>query len=46
MRHMTIALNVYNTVVYTRSLKGEQIHLLSDSQRRLLGHLRREGLIG
>ena len=44
MQSMSVLLNVYNTVSYMRSLKGEQIHNLTDSQRRLIRDLMDQGI--
>ena len=41
---MTVLTNVYNTVAYLRNLHGEQIHQLTDSQRRLLRWLMDQGI--
>lgn len=45
LTRMTAAGNVYRALSRYRSLKGHQIHSLSDSERRLLGGLQRNGLL-
>lgn len=45
MAQMAAASNVYQTLSRYRGLRGEQIHSLSHSERRLLGYLQRQGLL-
>jgi hypothetical protein len=42
---MTVALNIYVTLKAYRSMKGTEIHGLSDGQRRILRLLRDEKMI-
>ena len=45
MHRMKVAVNIYNALSGYRNLKGNQIHNMTDSQRRMVGALRKEGLI-
>jgi hypothetical protein len=45
MHRMKALNNIYRVVSHLRSLQGEAIHTLSDSERRILGALIDEGLI-
>ena len=45
MKRMTAAGNVHRVLSRYRSLRGHQIHSLSDSERKLLGQLQRSGLL-
>ena len=44
IQSMTVLSNVYDTVAYMRNLKGEQIHQLTDAQRRLIRWLMDQGI--
>lgn len=37
--------NVWRTISRLRNLKGEQIHSLSESERKLIAYLLREGIL-
>jgi len=39
MQGMSVTLNIYDTISYMRTLKGSDIHRLTDSQRRLLRYV-------
>lgn len=43
MYTMTGLRNIYRTIAKLRSLRGEQIHSLGDSERRLIGWLMKGG---
>ena len=45
MHRMTIAANVYHVVIHLRSLVGDQIHSLSDPERRIIKVLLEEHII-
>ena len=44
MQNMAVLSNVYETVSYMRNLHGEQIHRLTDAQRRLIRWLIDQGI--
>ena len=44
MQNMTVLSNVYDTVSYMRNLHGDQIHRLTESQRRLIRWLIDQGI--
>jgi len=44
MQNMSAQLNVYNTVAYLRTLKGRDIHRLTDGQRRTIRWLQDQGI--
>ena len=45
MQRMTITTNIYNAVMRIKSLKGKEIHKLSDNDRRILRMLMDQGLL-
>lgn len=42
---MTVYLNIYRAVSKLRSAQGEEIHRLTDGDRRIIGELRRSGVL-
>ena len=42
---MDICTNVYNAVSRVRNMQGEQIHQLTDGERKIIGFLRKEGML-
>lgn len=46
MREIAACMNVYGTITRVRSLRGKQIHQLTERERRLIKYLRDEGLYG
>jgi hypothetical protein len=45
MHHMAACLNIYNAVTHLRNARGEQIHGLTDGERRILRLLVDMGLL-
>lgn len=45
MRRMTGTLNIYRAIEHLRNAQGEQIHSLSESERKILGSLVKMGLL-
>jgi len=45
MRLMGVCLNIYNAVSHLRNCRGAQIHSLSESERKILGWLVKQGLV-
>jgi len=44
LQNMTVLSNVYSTISHMRNLKGEQIHSLTDAQRRLIRWVMDQGI--
>ena len=45
LRRMKVAANVYAALSGYRNMKGNQIHNMTDAQRRIVAGLRKDGLI-
>jgi len=45
LHRMNVFSNVYKVVTRFRSAEGAQIHMLSHSEKKLIGELRKQGLI-
>jgi hypothetical protein len=46
MQAMSAAKNVYDIIGRLESMSGDQIHSLTDGERRLIAMLRKEGIYG
>jgi len=44
LQNMTVLSNVYSTISHMRNLRGEQIHSLTDAQRRLIRWVMDQGI--